>query len=376
MPGLLEPLDHGLRDRRADALGGGELGLGRRADRSHRSELLGQRPRRGGAHVADRQRHQHPPQRHPRGLRQVVEQPLAVGAELGTVLTLLGRAGEQRRPQQLAGIEVEDIALVGDHLGVEQRDRRLVAQALDVERTAPGDVEDPLAHLRGTEPVVGAAAVLVALLLLHQRGATGGAVARSDPGREALGAQREHRAEDLGDHVAGLAQDDRVAGAHVLALDLVVVVQRGVLDGRAGDLGRLHDAVRRHAAGAADVDPDLQQLGVDLLGRVLEGDRPPGRAAGRAEAALEGHIVDLDHDAVDLVGHDRVAVLAGVGDVALDLGEGRHDPDLVADRQAPGGERLVGVRLGLRLEAAPLTDAVADHPQRAGGRDPGVLLAQ
>ena len=72
------------------------------------------------------------------------------------------------------------------------------------------------------------------------------------------------------------------------------------------------------AAGAADVDPDVEQLGVDLLGRVLERDRPARRPAGRAEPALQRDVVDLDHDAVDLVGDDRVAVLAGVLDVRLD----------------------------------------------------------
>ena len=56
-----------------------------------------------------------------------------------------------------------------------------------------------------------------------------GAVARGDD-----------RAEHLGDDVAGLADDDRVADQHALALDLGRVVQGGQLHGRAGDLHRLH----------------------------------------------------------------------------------------------------------------------------------------
>ena len=84
-----------------------------------------------------------------------------------------------------------------------------------------------------------------------------------------------------------------------------------MLDRRAGDLDRLHHAERRDPAGAADVDLDVEQLGVDLLGRVLERDRPARRAAGRAEPALQREVVDLDHDAVDLV-LDVVAVLAVV----------------------------------------------------------------
>ena len=196
-------------------------------------------------------------------------------------------------------------------------------------------------------------------------------------GRQALGPQREHRAEDLGDHVAGLAQDDGVAGADVLALDLVGVVQRGVLDGRAGDLGRLHDAVRRDPAGAPDVDPDLEELGVDLLGRVLERDRPPRRPAGRAEPALQRDVVDLHHDAVDLVGHDRVPVLAGVLDVAprrpSSVGSTRTWSEIGRPQAA---QRLVGVRLGLSARSPAGADAVADHAERAARGDPRVLLAQ
>ena len=48
-----------------------------------------------------------------------------------------------------------------------------------------------------------------------------------------------------------------------------------------------------------------------LLGRVLVRDRPARRAAGRAELVVQAELVDLDHDAVDLV-LDVVPVLAVV----------------------------------------------------------------
>src|SRR6478735_9109641 len=81
--------------------------------------------------------------------------------------------------------------------------------------------------------------------------------------------QVDHRPDDLGDDVAGLAQHDGVADEHALALDLEGVVQRGHLDGGAADLDRGHDAERGDPAGAPDVDPDVEELGVDLLRRVL-----------------------------------------------------------------------------------------------------------
>ena len=182
-----EPLDDGLGDGRADALGRGELLLGGAADRRHRPELLGQRPRGGRADVADRQRDQHPPQRHllgaGRGCRAAAGRwPRAPGPRPRT--SSAARVNSSVR-QQLVLVEVEDVALVVDHLRVEQRDRRLVAEALDVEGAAAGDVEDPLAHLGRAELVVGAAEVLVALLLLRQRGAAGGALGRHHPLRQA-----------------------------------------------------------------------------------------------------------------------------------------------------------------------------------------------
>ena len=53
------------------------------------------------------------------------------------------------------------------------------------------------------------------------------------------GALLDHRADHLGDHVAGLAQEHQVADQDALALDLARVVQRGHLHRRAGHLRRL-----------------------------------------------------------------------------------------------------------------------------------------
>ncbi len=191
-----------------------------------------------------------------------------------------------------------------------------------------------------------------------------------------VGAQRQHRADDLGDHVTRLAQDHGVAGADVLALDLVGVVEGGVLDRRAGHAGRLHDAVRRDPAGAADVDPDLEELGVDLLGRVLERDRPPGCPAGGAEPALEADVVDLDHDAVDLVGTIVCRcspALVMYFSTAFRVGS---TSTLLRGRQPPRLQCGVGRGLRGRLEPLAGADAVAHHAQRAGRGHLRVLLPQ
>ena len=90
--------------------------------------------------------------------------------------------------------------------------------------------------------------------------------------------------------------------------------QRGLLDRGAGDGHRFHDAEGGDAAGASHLHLDVQELGGDLFGRILEGGRPARGARGRAQGPLLREGVDLHDDAVDLV-LDVVAVLAVVLDV-------------------------------------------------------------
>ena len=100
-------------------------------------------------------------------------------------------------------------------------------------------------------------------------------------------AQVDHRAEHLGDDVAGLAQHDGVADQHALAPDLVRVVQ-----------GRHARRWSRRQTGSITangvtrpVRPTLTRMSrslvVDLLRRVLVRDGPARRPAGAAEPALQ-----------------------------------------------------------------------------------------
>ena len=182
-----------------------------------------------------------------------------------------------------------------------ERGRTDLAEPLDVQRAARSDVLDAPAHLRRAGPRVRAAQVDVALLRRGERRAALGADGRHD--ERALGAvaQLDDRPQHLGNHIAGFAQHDGVADQHALELDHVLVVEGRLPHGRPGDAHRLHDRERRRASGAADRDHDVEQLGVHLLGRVLVRDRPARRAAGRPELVVQGELVDLDDDAVDLM---------------------------------------------------------------------------
>ncbi len=177
-------------------------------------------------------------------------------------------------------------------------------------------MEQPLAQLGRAGPRVGAADVGVALALGAQRGAaapTGQCVGITN-GRAPSGCSP-----------SGPRTGPRISGMTSPALRSTTVSP--IEDALADDLLRrcagwpcstvdpatLTGSItreRRDPAGAADVDLDVEQGGGDLLRRVLEGDRPPRRAAGAAEPALHRDLVDLDHQAVDLVLGHLVPVLA------------------------------------------------------------------
>ena len=161
----------------------------------------------------------------------------------------------------------------------------------------------------------------------------------------------------------------------IAAGDVVGVVERGVGDDDAadGDGGQARDGGER--AGAADLDLDCLEPGDGALGGELVGDGPARRGGAEAEAGLEVEAVDLVDHAVDVVAEGGAAGL----DVAV---SGEHVVDAVAGRhQRIGGEaerRESGDRagLGVRERLGDLAPGVGEEPQRTGGGDPGIELAQ
>ena len=104
------------------------------------------------------------------------------------------------------------------------------------------------------------------------------------------------RPDDLRDHVAGPLHDHEVALADVLAVDVLLVVERRGRDGDAADLHRLELGPRVQRARAADPDVDLAQGRDRGRRRPLVRARPPGPLVERAEPLLLLEGVELDHD--------------------------------------------------------------------------------
>ena len=254
-----------------------------------------------------------------------------------------------------------------------------VAEALNVQGAARADVSEALGDLRGAGTLVRAAQIDVTFLLLHERGPAGGALRGHDEGAFGAVARVLDGGDDLGDDVAGLTQDDEVADEDALTGDFLGVVQGRARDVRACDQHGFHDAVGGHAARAPHLHADVEQSRVYFLGRELVGGSPPRRARGGAERALEGQVVDLDDDTIDLV-DQAVAVRADLGDALLDGLTARQQASVGRDGQAPLAQLLVPAHLGGRLgELIPgldEADAVGDHREGTLGGLGGVFLAQ
>ena len=145
-----------------------------------------------------------------------------------------------------------------------------------------GQIRPPVQRLTTSSlPVVG-------IHLAHGMAAAGGAHGGKAESFRALGPLAFNHAENLRDDVAGTLDDHRVADAHVLARDLVLIVQRGVLHHDAADGHRLELGDRRERAGAAHLDLDVAQDRGRLLGREFVGDGIAGRARDEAEPLLPG----------------------------------------------------------------------------------------
>ncbi len=185
----------------------------------------------------------------------------------------------------------------------------------------------------------------------------------------------EHDLDDLRDDVAGPLHHDRVADPHVLAGDLVLVVQRRVRDDDAADGDGPELGDRRQRAGAPDLDLDRLQHRRRPLGRELVRHRPAGRARDEAEPLLQREIVDLVDDAVDVVAEARALGFdrAVMGEhLRRRLAERRQR----IGRQAEALHRMNGLELRPGERLADLAPGVGEELERPRGGDARVELAQ
>ena len=218
-----------------------------------------------------------------------------------TVHELLGRPfGEAFQGEQLHRRQLVQVRHIGDQLRVEERPHPLVAESPDVHRAAAREVNDRFEDTRRARDV-GAVRHHLVLRVLDLRAAAGAAL-RHLVRLLRTGALVLDGPEDLRDHLARASHLDPVALTNVLGRDQLGVVQGGVRDGDAADLHRLEHGVRIERAGAAHVDPDLEQLRDLHFGRELARHRPARLTIpDRAQLGVERSLVDFDGDTVGSV---------------------------------------------------------------------------
>ena len=188
------------------------------------------------------------------------------------------------------------------------------SEAFEVERLAGGEVGDVGARLGRALEI--RAAPGDKAFLLADRSATGRAFS-VDAVIERVRNRAFRVADDFddgGDDFAGFFDEHGRAEADVLAVDFVLVVQRGAGDGGAGneDGRELGDGCQH--AGAADLDDDVVERGFLLLWQEFVGGGPARGAGGEAELLALGAIEDFDDGSVG-------AVVEGVA-LAVDAGDG------------------------------------------------------
>jgi hypothetical protein len=151
-------------------------------------------------------------------------------------------------------------------------------------------------------------------------------------------------------------------------------VEGGELDRHPGDLYGLELRERHQVARAAHVPGHAHELRRRRHRGELPGDGPTRLAPHHAELALEGEVVDLHDDPVDLVVEPVAAFLPGAAGLA-DLVEGVVTLHVRVDLEAVAAQPFERVVMGLEPDPLDRPDAVAPDRQRPRGGDARVELA-
>ena len=186
------------------------------------------------------------------------------------------------------------------------------------------------------------------------------------------------RVQHLRDDVPGTLDHYRIADPHILALDLVLIMQGGTGHHDPANGDRLQMGNRCQSTGAPHLNIDLFQYGLGLFGGQFVGDGPARCAADKAHAVLIIEAVQLVDNAVNVEGQ--------AGPLRLHMFVKGHqlrnraaEPFGPVQRKAPARNPLAGTGLGaeqLLCRFADHAPAIAEEAEFALGGDFRVELAQ
>ena len=273
-----EELHHALPHHAAEAVDLADRFDVSLPDGFQRAEVLGQQG--GGlvSDVADAKTEQQ--------LVQIVLLGIFDGVEKVRCALLL----ELFQRQQLLEGQVIEVCRRVDKALVHQLGRHRRAQTVDVHGVAGGKMDDVAQRLGRALGVDAAQGGFV--LKMDDRCPAGGADFRHLVGRGILRVVDD--ADDLRDDVAGLPHLNGVADAKPELADKILVVEGRTGHRRTGKKDGVEAGRRGQHAGAAHSHLDAAQGRLLDLGRVLEGDGPPGEFVGGTHLRALGEIIDLD----------------------------------------------------------------------------------
>ena len=152
-------------------------------------------------------------------------------------------------------------------------------------------------------------------------------------------------------------------------------MKRRIGDDDAADGDGIELGDRGQGTGAPDLDLDVVEDGRRLLGRKFVRDRPARRARDETQPLLQGKIVDLIDDTIDVVAEARPLLFDEV--IVLDQPSNRiealHQP---VDRKAMIRDRRHDIGLGLARNLARLAPGIGEEFQLARAGDRRIELAQ
>ena len=183
------------------------------------------------------------------------------------------------------------------------------------------------------------------------------------------------RTDDFRDDFPRLLDDDSIADADVLFLDIVFVVERRPFYRRTGQVDGLEVRRRGQDAGPAEADGNAEDLGLGLFGREFIGNGPARDLDRIAQARLLGEGIDLDDHAVRGVSQFVAAVVPAVdeGDDVFDV---RKLAVFRIDLEMEIAQILEQFFLALDVDAAVAAQGIGEEGQFTLGCNARVELAQ
>ena len=229
---------------------------------------------------------------------------------------------------------------------IDQLLHQLVTETIDIHGLARREMFDGLFALRATDQAATTARHSLTRCGLYRR-ITHRAVTGKFNRPRILGATALYHRNYLGNHITGTPDDNGVPDFHSKALDFIAVVQGCVGHSHAANKYRLQTRHRSNRAGTANLKFHIQQPGHFFLGREFIRGGPARCARNETQTPLQRNTIDLEHDAIDIVGQLRtlLAELAVVLDTRLNIFRHGH---FTVDTKAPAVQLLENVRVTLR----------------------------